>query len=377
MNTQTKTIVFFSRYLPSMGGIENFTQSLSHELRRQGHNVIIVTTDGKPGIAKENGVIVLRLRSIELLGGRYPVPLSINVRKKIKSIIGVSTCINVVINSRFYPLSLIGASFASSMGVKPILIDHSSSYIKAKSKMVSKTFEIADKLMTNVLNRYPIDYYGVSKMSSRWLTSFGIQSKGEISNAIDAESFIKQSSGHVFINNESLLSITYAGRLIEEKGVLTVANLAQRFPGVVEVYIAGSGPLEAQIKLESKKVDNLHFLGRLSHPDLASLLIQSDVFCFPSTYGEGLPTCLLEAAACKCALITTVNGGTEEIIPSSSYGFILKSEESEELNTLVGQFIQNPNLYKSCAIEVYKHVLSSFSWNQTAHSLLQAFMETN
>lgn len=377
MDSPVKTIAFFSRYLPSMGGIENFTQSLSHELRQQGHNVVIVTTDGKPGTTKENGVIVLRLRSVGLLGGRYPVPLSINVKKKIESIVGITTCVNVVINSRFYLLSLIGASFASSIGVKPILIDHSSSYIKAKSKIVSKTFELADKLMTRALNRYPIDYYGVSKMSSRWLNNFGIQSKGEISNAIDAGSFIKQSSGHVFVNSTGLLSITYAGRLIEEKGVLSVANLAQSFPGVVDVYIAGSGPLESQIKLQSSKVDNLHFLGRLSHPDLASLLIQTDIFCFPSTYGEGLPTCLLEAAACKCALITTVNGGTEEIIPSSSYGFILKSEESEELSTLVGHLIQNPDLYKSCAIEVYKHVLASFSWNQTAHSLLQAFVGTN
>lgn len=372
MANATRTIVFFSRYLPSMGGIENFTHSLAIKLNQQGNKVIVVTTDGEPGIFREKGIDVFRLKKLSLLNGRYPIPFSMGLRKKLISMIGDASDISIVINGRYYILSNIGAHIANSMGITPILIDHSSSFITIKPAILSLPLKAAEIYTTKALMRYKIAFYGVSKMSSKWLSSFGIESHGEITNAIDADAFEAQASDRVFLEKNHRLVITYAGRLIEEKGVLEVADLAAKFPDSIDVMVAGSGPLCNLISNLAEKYDNLHYFGRLNHPDLAALLKQTDVFCFPSKYPEGLPTCLLEAAACKCALITTVNGGTEEIIPDPSCGFILTSSDPVELDTLISHLIEEPGICDNCGINISRHVRLSFSWDQAASRLIEA-----
>lgn len=373
MTGHSKTIVFFSRYIPSMGGIENYTHSLAKKLIELGNNVLVITTDGEPGISCEDGIQVCRLRKISLLNGRYPIPNLVGLYKKIIPLLNRYNDTCIVLNGRYYVLSNIGARIANLMGLTPILIDHSSSFIPTKSSVLSSLLKNAEIVTTNLLKRYNINYYGVSRMSSKWLSTFDINSKGEINNAIDVEAFNELNSGRLFLNRGNRLIITYAGRLIEDKGVLQVAKLACSFPTSIDVIIAGSGPLEDTLTQLSKQYNNLHFVGRLNHPDLSALLNQTDVFCFPSRYPEGMPTCLLEAAACKCALVTLANGGTDEIIPDPSYGFVLKSGDDSELTALIERFIDNPLLYKTCASKEYERVLQTFSWNQTALKLLEAF----
>ena len=376
MNTPERTIVFFTRYIPSMGGIENFTHSLATTLVNKNIDTIVITTDGEPGLQIEEGIETLRLPKIEMLDGRYPIPNLLLARKRIMECldgrINAGLRVNIVINSRFYILSLMGASIAKQHGIKPILLDHSSSYITSSSKIVSTALKHADIFTTKLLNQFPINYYGVSQKSAHWLNNFGIKAKGVITNAIDAEAFVKQSSTKVFKVNGQKLVVSYAGRLIKEKGALKVAKLASRFPDEIEVFIAGSGPLAATVKQMSEEQKNLHFVGRLSHPDLSSLLIQTDIFCFPSTYGEGLPTCLLEAAACKCLLITTENGGTKEIIPDSDHGIVLKNAEYGEIEKTIKEILDDPQLINPIVQREFEHVSTNFSWEKVSSDLLLA-----
>ena len=68
-------VIFSAQYLPSMGGVENFTASLAQELASQGHHVTVVTSQMPDVPSREDtqGFEVVRLPAHQLLHGRLPI----------------------------------------------------------------------------------------------------------------------------------------------------------------------------------------------------------------------------------------------------------------------------------------------------------------
>lgn len=77
MACQRETYVIFSAlFVPSMGGVENYTLNVAQALARRGHRVVVVTSDlGNAPVCERlaGGVEVVRLPSRSLLGGRLPI----------------------------------------------------------------------------------------------------------------------------------------------------------------------------------------------------------------------------------------------------------------------------------------------------------------
>jgi glycosyltransferase involved in cell wall biosynthesis len=57
--------------------------------------------------------------------------------------------------------------------------------------------------------------------------------------------------------------------------------------------------------------------------DVRPFLRQADCFVFPSFYHEGIPRCLLEAAAMEVPIITSVNTGCKEVVLEGVNGFLV------------------------------------------------------
>ena len=87
--------------------------------------------------------------------------------------------------------------------------------------------------------------------------------------------------------------------------------------------VAGDGPLLAELKKDCPP--NVHLLGAVAYPKAMQLLAQSRVYCLPTYYAEGFPTTLLEAAACRCPIVTTHTAGTGELLPDGTYAAYLES----------------------------------------------------
>jgi glycosyltransferase involved in cell wall biosynthesis len=56
--------------------------------------------------------------------------------------------------------------------------------------------------------------------------------------------------------------------------------------------------------------------------DVRPFLRQADCFVFPSFYHEGIPRCLLEAAAMEIPIITSLNTGCKEVVHEGVNGFL-------------------------------------------------------
>lgn len=370
-----ETIAFFTRYLPNMGGIEFFTDNLASQLVRDGYEPIVITTDSAQTELARDFTIV-RLPSKNLLSGRYPIPLHSTVRTQLKTLLLDRKVHHVVINGRFYPLSRLGAKLARELNTTPLVIDHSSSYVANPKTGMGACLAIADHITTALLKFYDPSFYCVSKRSSEWLKRFNITSSGEIHNALDASQFRAQAHAiplpSIQTDRNKSFRVAFAGRLIQEKGILNLIDAFAKLNPGPELYIAGSGPLHDTVSLLANENSSIHYLGRLDHPSLSFLLQQCDVFCFPTEYGEGLPTCLLEAGACGCALITTDTGGTAEIIPTKDHGIVLKNTDPSTIADAINQLLMDHTRVEILRTNAQNHIESTFTWKNTEHELLEA-----
>ena len=420
-----KTICLFSAlYAPSMGGVETYTENLARALVALGWRTIVVTMDthgagsgnaeatdsvsaatglqadersqageyaeahsyptcGSPATQDDSGVEVLRLPCRNALGGRYPLPHRNDEYRRMVTWLAAQAPRYVVVNTRFYELSIEGLAFARRLGVTPVLIEHGSAHLTMGGAATSKAVEAVEHLMTMRAKRHKPACYAVSKKASAWLSHFGIESHGELPNAIDADAYAAAASARDFRAElsipDSALLVASAGRLVPEKGVLQLAQAAGKLEGDdsradVHVVMAGAGPLEAQVaEMGCSKV---HLVGKLNRADMAALLTQADAYCLPSR-SEGFATTLLEAAACGTPAIVTNVGGTDELICDERFGTIIADMEADTIAAALENAAGNREQLAEQGRNVAARVRQICSWDRTAKLTLAACEREN
>ncbi|WP_182279391.1 glycosyltransferase family 4 protein [Collinsella intestinalis] len=370
--------IFSALFPPSMGGVERFTDCLSAELAHEGHSVVVVTNNTHGLDSKEmlhSGVQVVRLPCVNLVDGRYPVPVRNALFYELMNYLNDIEFDGVLVNARFYLHSLLGVQFARRQGLRAVVLDHGSAYLTLGSRVLDRMIKFYEDCITSYLRRLSVDFYGISAKSAEWLKHFGIVPKGVIGNAIDAASFRGQASNRSYrdelgIADDALL-LSFTGRLVPEKGIdvlLETMGLLHEYP--VELVVAGDGPLLSSI--EDAHLSNVHAVGRLEQPDIAALLLESDLFCLP-TRSEGFCTSLLESAACGTPFLVTDVGGAKEIAPNEDYGFITDSANASEFASIVNSIIDSQVDLQHMGGLCASRVESTCSWSAVASILLAAF----
>ena len=120
------------------------------------------------------------------------------------------------------------------------------------------------------------------------------------------QSILTRQSLDIPQNNRVLLSV---GELSHRKNHETLIRAAATLPDVT-VLIAGSGPLDSQLKALAQELPcDVRFLGY--RKDIAALCGICDLFVLPS-FQEGLPVALMEAMACgKAVSCSAIRGNTD------------------------------------------------------------------
>lgn len=377
---KTKKIAIVSAYFPPhMGGVERFTRNIASELSSRGNNVTVITsgTNGSANEMLEDGVKVIRVPSISIMNDRFPfIAISTASRNKIRELLSLKFDL-VVINTRYYPICFLGCSLASNNNIQPTIIDHSSGYLAAGKSIRDRIIRLYEKLATSLIKRYDPVFFSVSHRGEQWLSELGLTTHGVIPNSIDANEYIASASHRDWRNELHLQNrrlVVFAGRLIEEKGVMDVLMAFEHLfrtdnAEPIVLTIAGKGSLETRIASYSNNFDNVHFLGPLSPSDLSSLLKAADIFCYPSKYPEGLPTVLLEAAVQETGIITSDCAGAREVVPSQNYGIVLDSTEPHVIAQAIVNMSSNISYLDTCKKNVKAHVSEHFSWSSTANKI--------
>ena len=368
-----KIAIFTGYAIPHLGGVERYVDKLSAALRRIGHTVMIVTSNHAdlPEVETINGIKIYRLPIANLAKERYPIPrVNDSYRRLIKQIEDEHPDY-YILNTRFHLTSLVGARMGRRQKRPVMLIEHGTDHFTVNNKILDFFGKIYEHLLTAVIKTKVDKFYGVSKKCNEWLKHFNITASGVFYNSVDKSDAQNVKDYYSDIVDKNTVVITYAGRLIKEKGVM---NLVESFIKIqksssqpLKLVIAGDGPL-LEIINETYRDSNILTLGRLDFDHVMSLYKRSDIFVYPSLYPEGLPTSILEAALMNCAIIATPRGGTEEVIPDDRHGIIVEGS-IESLQKSLELLVNDSNMRNQLAQTVRARVESVFSWKAVAENV--------
>jgi len=339
-----RIVIFSSYFLPHKGGVENYVYQTGKRLAKR-HKVWVVTSRLK-GMKKEetvDGIHVIRVPAVEPLPGKLAVPFALNVITKT----GVPDVI--ITHTRFYPLSVAGGMIAVSKGIPWLHIEHGTSQVKYKNPIV----DIGARFVDATAGRWTLhnsSAAGVSEASCRFAKKLGAKSCQVLYNGVDTIFFSGKSKKHAG------LRIAFVGRLIQEKGV---QDLLKAVKGLkAEVIIVGKGPYEKELKKLGGK-----FVGEKDSAGVREILSSSDILV-NSSYGEGLPTAVLEAGAMGLAVVATDVGGTNEIIQDGKNGYLVHPGNVSELRKKIQLLAKNAKLREKLGKALQKTVREKFDWDK-------------
>ncbi|OUO21809.1 glycosyltransferase family 4 protein [Collinsella sp. An307] len=373
-------VLFSALYKPSIGGVENYTEQMARTLQADGHHVSIITYDisTNPSFESLPEGNIIRLPCHPLMNGRLPLPRCSKLNRRLWKNLKELETDGIVINTRFYPLSILAAKFAKQKGIRPIVLEHGSAHLTFNQPIVDIIVRLYEHSITLLLKHYKPSFYAVSKKSAEWLTHFGIKADGIIPNAIDAPAWRKQASPRDFRQEQSIRPstpiVSFVGRLVPEKGILQLIEAMRQLEEgrkTCMLLVAGSGTLFNQLK--NNLPNNAKLLGSLSKPDVAALLLQSSLYCLPSR-SEGFATSLLEAAASGTPTLTTNVGGCDELIPDERYGFLLKDASANSIAKGITEALTTVANDAEMGARIRNRVEDEYSWERSCELLTSALI---
>ncbi len=128
--------------------------------------------------------------------------------------------------------------------------------------------------------------------------------------------------------------VGFLGRIDEEKGIRTLAKVAQQLPDNIKFVFAGDGNLSDWLTTtlsEDQSGRNIEFTGWIDHEDVPAVLNRLSLLVMPSQPTEGLPTVILESAACGTPVYATPVAGVPDVVREGETGFLMNELDADQI----------------------------------------------
>jgi len=145
------------------------------------------------------------------------------------------------------------------------------------------------------------------------------------------------------------VTVALVSRMLRDKGVLDAVAAIRLLRGrglPVELLLAGptdpdnSGSLTAQSLLSLTAEPGIEWLGPVA--DVCAIWRRAAIAVLPSTYGEGVPKALLEAAACARPIVASDVPGCREVVRSGETGLLVPPRKIDELAAAIATLVRDP-----------------------------------
>ncbi len=174
--------------------------------------------------------------------------------------------------------------------------------------------------------------------------------------------------------------VTLVGRMLVDKGVVEFVNAARllKQKGVMLKAVLVGGPdLENPASIPEKQLlawqseGVIEWWGRQS--DIPAVWARSHIAVLPTTYGEGVPKSLIEAAACGRPIIATDVPGCKEIVQHERNGLLIPVNDSAMLARAIERLILDKSLRHTMGEKGRQLVECEFSESIVASKTLELY----
>lgn len=145
--------------------------------------------------------------------------------------------------------------------------------------------------------------------------------------------------------------VVLPARLLWSKGVgefVAAARLLKQRGMVGRFILAGEPDPANPSSVSPNQIAQWVLEGVIEHPgwvkDIPKLLVESNIVCLPSYYGEGIPKSLIEAAAAGRSIVTSDTPGCREIVHHGDNGLLVPPRQVEALADAIARLISDPAL---------------------------------
>lgn len=207
-------------------------------------------------------------------------------------------------------------------------------------------------------------FFNIEKFMGRYFTDYLFTQSKEDYEVAKSHKFLRNESNYLHISNgidveerfnvethelsgegirkkydiqETDLLISFAGRLVKEKGILDLIDVFNHFKDFKDIKFIVLGEvadterdqsIKKTIEVAQHKLTNVIFTGNVSN--IENFLYSSDIFILPS-YREGMPRSIIEAMAMKNAIIATNIRGSREEVDSGVNGFLINVNDPNSI----------------------------------------------
>jgi glycosyltransferase involved in cell wall biosynthesis len=146
------------------------------------------------------------------------------------------------------------------------------------------------------------------------------------------------------------VTMALVARMLRSKGVLDAAAAVRQLRAEgrdINLILAGATDPDNRDSLSDDEMRALaaepgvEWLGHVA--DVRNVWRRADIAVLPSTYGEGLPAVLLEAASCGRPIITSNMPGCREAVMPGETGLLVPARDVAALSTAIAMLAENPD----------------------------------
>ena len=163
-------------------------------------------------------------------------------------------------------------------------------------------------------------------------------------------------------------TVALASRMLWNKGVgefVEAARMLKKDGLNCRMILVGSPDPENPRSIPEKTLFGWHAQGVIEWwgqmEDMPEVFAQSNIAILPTTYGEGVPKVLIEAASCGRAIVATDVPGCREIVRNNDNGLLVSSHNPKALADAIKKLIDNPELRAKMGARGRKIVEAEFS----------------
>ena len=363
-----KILQLTSHYYPNLGGVETHLQDLIRELIKMKHQVFVLTyrplSTNSPWSIWETSQFLKVFRIPWFPGlfnklSPYPVLEFLYLAPGLFIALPLLLIISrpQVIHSHGLVAAFAGVIWGRLFGIRVIVSTHSIYHFPSSGLyrwLARVIFESADYNLC------------LSNQSASELIKQGVspQKVGRFTYWVDLDKFSPKDK---LLSKKALgwsgqFVVLFVGRLVSEKGIPELLKAAKKFKSGINLKIAGSGPLEDQVKK--------FYIGRISQDMLSLYYSAADLTIVPSTHEEGFGRVIIESLACGTPVIAANRGAIPEAM-DNTVGKLIDITPKNIIDT-INHFLLHQDRLTSLSKKARTFAVSNYS-NNNAGQIISTY----